>query len=99
MVRQDKSKPGRVTPKGSGAAAVPGDDTAGPSGVGRTPVNVDPPSSAFVPILMFAALGLGTVVILFNYLTEDILGTPSNWYLLGGLGLILVGIIAATQYR
>ena len=48
---------------------------------------------------MFASLGLGTLVILFNYLTEDILGTPSNWYLLGGLGLILVGIIAATQYR
>lgn len=48
---------------------------------------------------MFAAFILGTGMILFNYLTDGILGTPSNWYLLGGLGLILVGIVAATQYR
>jgi hypothetical protein len=87
-----------VTPKGTGAA-VSSEDGVGPSGVGRTPVNIDGPSSAIVPVVMFASLGLGTLVILFNYLTEDILGTPSNWYLLGGLGLILVGIIAATQYR
>ena len=101
MVRQDKSKPGRATPKGtaSAAASAEGAEDAGPSGVGRTPVNIDAPSSAAVPIVMFGALALGTVVILFNYLTEDILGTPSNWYLLGGLGLILVGIVAATQYR
>lgn len=48
---------------------------------------------------MFASLTIGGVVILFNYLTEDILGTPSNWYLLGGLGFVLIGIITATQYR
>ncbi len=52
-----------------------------------------------VPVLMFGSLLIGTLVILFNYLTEDILGTPSNWYLLGGLGFVLVGIITATQYR
>lgn len=48
---------------------------------------------------MFASFIVGTGIILFNYLTNDVLGTPSNWYLLGGLGLILVGIVAATQYR
>ncbi len=69
------------------------------SGVGRTPVKVDTGSSPLVPIVMFGSLLVGAGVILFNYLTEDILGTPSNWYLLGGLGLVLVGIIAATQYR
>ena len=69
------------------------------SGVGRVPVKVDSGSSALVPIVMFGSLVLGSVTILFNYLTEDVLGTPSNWYLLGGLGLILVGIVAATQYR
>ena len=99
MVRQDKSKPGRVTPKGT--TSTPSTETSGvgASGVGRTPVKLDGPSPLLVPILMFGSLILGTVIILFNYLTEDILGTPSNWYLLGGLGFVLVGIITATQYR
>ena len=47
---------------------------------------------------MFALLGLGVLVILLNYL-ELLPGAASNWYLLGGLGLILGGIITATQYR
>ena len=97
MVRQDKSKPGRITPKGT--TSTPSADVAGASGVGRTPVNVDSPSSILIPIVMFASLILGTVIILFNYLTEDILGTPNNWYLLGGLGFVLLGIGTATQYR
>ncbi len=97
MVRQDKSKPGRITPKGT--TSTPSSDLPGASGVGRTPVNIDSPSSILVPILMFGTLSIGTLIILFNYLTEDILGTPSNWYLLGGLGFVLVGIITATQYR
>jgi hypothetical protein len=25
--------------------------------------------------------------------------SPTNWYLLGGIGLIAVGFITATQYR
>ena len=62
-------------------------------------MRLDGPSPLLVPIIMFGSLTLGTLVILFNYLTEDILGTPSNWYLLGGLGFVLVGIITATQYR
>ncbi len=42
----------------------------------------------------------GVLMILGNYLfTIDALGTPSNWYLLGGLAMILAGILAATQYR
>ncbi|MGH1493095.1 MAG: cell division protein CrgA [Acidimicrobiales bacterium] len=97
MVRQDKTKPGRITPKGTTPAAS--SEFTGASGVGRTPVNVDGPSPMVVPVLMFGSLLIGTLVILFNYLTEDILGTPSNWYLLGGLGFVLVGIITATQYR
>lgn len=101
MVRQDKSKPGRITPKGTapGAAGSEGGAAAGPSGVGRDPVQIDGPSPIAVPILMFGSFAIGVAVILFNYLTEDILGTPSNWYLLGGLGFVLVGIVAATQYR
>lgn len=67
--------------------------------VPRTPAEVDKPSSAIVPIVMFGSFVVGIGIILFNYLPHGLLGMPSNWYLLGGLGLILVGIIAATQYR
>jgi hypothetical protein len=85
-----------VTPKGTISTQSEVDEA---SGVGRTPVRVDTGSSVVVPVVMFGSLILGALMILFNYLTEDILGTPSNWYLLGGLGLVLVGIVAATQYR
>lgn len=88
MARPDKSK-SRVTPKGT----VPAEPRAG-----REPVQIDPPSAAWVPVLMFALLGIGTVVILANY-TIEVLGMPSNWYLLGGLGLVLAGIVTATQYK
>ena len=87
MARQDPSK-SRVTPKGT--------HPTGPSS--KEPVTIDPPSPTWVPVLMFVLLGVGTLVILLNY-TVEILGMPSNWYLLGGLGLVLAGIITATQYR
>ena len=85
-----------MTPKGTVSTPSELDEA---SGVGRTVVDGDTGSPVIVPVLMFGSLTLGAVMILFNYLTEDILGTPSNWYLLGGLGLVLVGIVAATQYR
>jgi hypothetical protein len=45
---------------------------------------------------MFGLLGLGTAMIIVNYV--DLLpGGTSNWYLLGGLGLVLAGIVTATQ--
>ncbi|MCP5026094.1 MAG: cell division protein CrgA [Actinomycetia bacterium] len=56
------------------------------------------PSPAWVPILMFALLGIGVLIIIVNYL--DVLpGGSDNWWLIGGLGLVLGGIITATQYR
>ncbi|MDH4074330.1 MAG: cell division protein CrgA [Acidimicrobiia bacterium] len=54
---------------------------------------------AAIPFLMFGLIGLGLIVILANYVIQDRFGAPSNWYLLGGLGLILAGIVAATQYQ
>jgi len=45
---------------------------------------------------MFSLLALGTLVILVNYLFDSL---GSNWILLGGLGMILGGIVAATRYR
>lgn len=99
MVRQDKSKPGRTTQKGTKSTPASNTPITGGSGVSREPVKIDGPSPAYVPILMFASLVLGSGVILFNYLTENILGTPNNLYLFGGLGLVLVGIVTATQFR
>jgi hypothetical protein len=89
VVRQDKSR-SRVTPK---------KDPAESSGVSREPVKVGGPLSTLMPILMFGCMGLGLIIILLNYLADGFLGMPSNWYLLTGLGLILVGIVAATRYE
>jgi hypothetical protein len=82
-------KRGRVTPKKTSAAA------------GRyTPpvpreVKVSP---MWVPILMFALLGLGMMVIVINYLGV-LPGGADNKYLLVGLALITGGFITATRYR
>ena len=59
------------------------------------------PSPTWVPVLMFGLWGLGLLVILLNYMqilpgAED---GGNGWYLVGGLGSILAGIIVATQYR
>lgn len=58
----------------------------------------------WVPALVFAGLGLGTAVILLNYV--ELLPTwgflpdgTSNMWLLVGLVLILAGIIVATQWH
>ena len=70
----------------------------GQSGVSRVPVKVESRFSHVIPVIMIGCMVLGLVVILANYLVVGF-GAPSNWYLLGGLGLILVGIVAATQWR
>jgi hypothetical protein len=83
----------RVTPKGGPAKAS--------SGSGRyTPPThqVYTPSPPWVPVLMFGLFGVGFLAILLNY-SEVVPGSPSGWYLLGGLGAILAGIITATQLR
>jgi hypothetical protein len=91
---------GRTTPKG-GASRTEKPYTVPPEGGGRyTPpvprsVKVSP---IWVPILMFTFLGLGLAVILLNYLGL-MPGDTNNWYLLLGLGLILSGILTATQYH
>ena len=100
MVRQDKTR-SRVTPRtATEQSARPAPAGAGRSGVSRTPVRVGGGRlRALIPVLMFGLMGLGLVVILANYVVQDHFGAPSNWYLLGGLGLILAGIVTATQYR
>ena len=47
---------------------------------------------------IIAVLALGVLMIILNY-TGILPGSPTNWYLLGGIGLFFVGAIAATRYH
>ncbi|MEZ5343827.1 MAG: cell division protein CrgA [Acidimicrobiales bacterium] len=67
------------------------------SGVSRTPVKYASGSPKWVPVLMFLLFAAGIVSIMLPYLNNGIAG--GNWYILAGLGMILGGIITATQYR
>lgn len=92
MSTNKKSSSGRVTPK-SGAHA--GTNT------GRYTPPIDhtyEESPRWVAILMFILFGLGLVTILANYLSF-LPGSPSNWYLLVGLGFITFGFGVATQLK
>lgn len=91
-----KVKGGRVTPKGGPQPRTPRPEASS---------RYTPPvpqelkvSPTWVPILMFALLGIGMVVIFCNYLGV-LPGGTKNSYLLVGLGAILGGIVTATQYR
>lgn len=102
MATPKKKKPagGRVTPKGTRP-----EDTAvrtseaGPSASRRYTPPVpesEKITEPWVVPVMFTLLGAGTLMIILNYI--DLLpGGVSNWYLFGGLGLILGGIITATR--
>jgi len=92
---------GRVTPKKD--EVVDKADRAAPPPSGR----YTPPtpkewreSPKWVPVLMFAFLGLGALLIIVNYTPlMDKVGGSSNWYLLGGLGLVTAGFITATKWE
>jgi len=90
-------------PKGTAAraAARSSKRTTTPEASGRYTPRVpsyQKTSGPIVPILMFTFWGLGIAMIMFNYL-QFLPGAVSNWYVFGGLGLILAGIVTATQYR
>ena len=90
MARPEK-RPSRVTPSGTHR---PGDAPA-PS-YGRHARRTSP---TWLGVLIGVALLLGIVLIFLNYLGALLPGSPSNIWLLVGLGCLLVGIIAATQYH
>jgi hypothetical protein len=92
MARKTKVRGGRVTPKG-------GRTTPPPSSRYTPPIPREyKVSPRWVPVLMFALLGLGVVTILTNYLGV-LPGGAKNSYLLLGLALITGGFITATRYR
>ena len=83
---------GRVTPKGTRPEGYTS-DTFSHTGLD----DQKDASPAWVPVLMFGLLGLGIATILLNYVGS--IWDTNNGILLLGLGLILGGIITATQYR
>ena len=93
---------GRVTPKGGPTKpAKSSSRSSSPEASSR----YTPPVPAYKkmsppwwPATMFVPWGLGILMIILNYV-GTLPGATSNWYVFGGLGLILVGIIAATQYH
>jgi hypothetical protein len=94
--------PGGATRKGRSSGRATGRGAGRPStATGRyTPpiprsVKVSP---KWMGLLILALLILGAFVIVFNYF--DVLpASPTNWYLLGGIGLIAGGFVVATQYH
>ena len=95
----------RVTPKGGGRATGAVHHAAEASGRYTPPVPQEfKVSPWFVPAAMFLLLGIGTAVIVLNYV--ELLPTwgflpdgTSNVWLLTGLLSILGGIIVATQWH
>ena len=85
---------GRVTPKGTGSSSPSASPRYTPPVLRKDQI----PSPMWVPVLMFTLLGIGILVILLNYV-QLLPGATDNLYLLLGLGLILGGIITATQFR
>jgi hypothetical protein len=94
-VQSGKSGGGRVTPKGGPQRAQRPEASSRYTPPIPQEMKVSP---GWVPVLMFALLGLGLVVIFCNYLGV-LPGGTKNSYLLVGLGSILGGIITATQYH
>ena len=89
---------GRVTPKKEDAEKA---ERTAPVASGRytPPVPKEwKESPKWVPILMFAFLGLGALLIIVNY-TPLMPGGSSNWFLLLGLGLVTAGFIVATSWE
>jgi preprotein translocase subunit SecY len=80
-----------------GSSGSDSGDASSPSGVSRTPVSVERGLSRIVPVIMFGSLILGVLMIVLNYI--EVFGDPSNTFLFGGLALVLVGIVSATQYK
>ncbi|MDQ6837401.1 MAG: cell division protein CrgA [Actinomycetota bacterium] len=56
------------------------------------------PSPWWVPTIMLAFFGLGILSIILNYLGV-VPSSPSNVYLLVGLGLIVAGFVVSTRWH
>lgn len=98
-----RSGGGRVTPKGGPVRThkvTTADHHASASTRYTPPTHSQfAPTPRWVPFAMFGGFGLGFLVIFLHYVNVILPAGSSNWWLLGGLALILGGIVSATQYR
>ena len=97
----DRRTTGRVTPKGGGKPKPTETkvDAGVASGRYTPPIPREQKvSPMWVPVLMFALLGLGVLVIVLNYVGL-LPGDTKNSYLLLGLLLITGGFVTATNYH
>ena len=93
----ERRKGVRTTPKVQRGAPSAGSGTA--SGRYTPPIPRDQRvSPTWVPVLMFALLGLGVLVIILNYLNL-LPGDADNKYLLLGLAFITAGFVTATNFH
>ena len=93
---------GRVTPKGTTSTRRVTQKGGGTSMQSQGRYTPPVPkefkvSPIWVPILMFALLIAGTLVIVLNYM--NLIGHASNGKLLIGLALITGGFVTATNYH
>ncbi len=90
------SRKGRATGRATGRAVK----TPPPSDRYTPPIPRDKKVSPvwFGPAIL-ALLIIGGLLIIVNYLAHVLPGSPSNWYLLGGIAMIAAGFVAATRWR
>jgi hypothetical protein len=99
MARRTKDAPGRVTPKGGGRATTTATSTRTTTGRYTAPIPDEYRSSPWwVPALIGVFMGAGVLAIVLSYLSL-LPASPSNWYLLGGLGAIVLGFVTATRWH
>ncbi len=55
-------------------------------------------SPLWMGITLMAILVAGVLMIILNYVSV-LPASPTNWYLLGGIGLLFVGAMMATRYH
>jgi hypothetical protein len=97
MPRRTKDAPGRVTPTAEARRQAGVNPTIGGRYTAPLPVEYRH-SPWWVPAFMLGFFVLGLLMIVLNYISL-LPSAPSNWYLLGGLGLIVCGFAVSTQYR
>jgi hypothetical protein len=113
MARRTKDASGRATPKGTrptrpakASSRAAGSSTAtskyAREATGRytapTSQEEHKPSPWWVPTLMLAFFGGGILAIVLNYLGV-LPSSPSNVYLLAGLGAIVAGFVVSTRWH
>ena len=83
-------KTSRITPKGTQPLNAPTQQQSTSSQA--------PQSAAWFGWLIAALLGIGTAVIVSNYMSW-LPGSPASVWIAVGLGIVLVGILLATRWR